>query len=141
MKLPKPFFGWYLVLGGIFVILIMGAGIVGYIANVFMDPMRDKHGARRFMIVGTIVIFFALIATSFIQQLYQWLIIRGLFQGVALVLAGNMVVSVTISKWFVKYRGRAIGLIALGLSFAGIIIPSLMTFVVDNYGWRFGWNF
>lgn len=173
MTLPKPFFGWYLVLGGIFVNLIMGAGIVGYIANVFMDPMReefgwtrtqfmlgftlsqismaftgliigrlvDKHGARRFMIAGTIVIFFALIATSFIQQLYQWLIIRGLFQGVALVLAGNMVVTVTISKWFVKYRGRAIGLIALGLSFAGIIIPNLMTFVVDNYGWRFGWNF
>ena len=44
MTLPKPFFGWYLVLGGIFVNLIMGAGIVGYIANVFVDPMREESG-------------------------------------------------------------------------------------------------
>ena len=169
----RPFFGWYLVFAGIFVNLMMGAGIVGYIANVFMDPMSnefgwsrtqfmlgftvsqvtmaftglivgrlvDRYGARRFMIAGTFLIVFALVSTSLIQSLYQWLIIRGIFQGVALVLAGSMVVTVTISKWFVRYRGRAIGLIALGLSFAGVIIPNLMTYIVDGYGWRFGWNF
>ncbi|MFB0900826.1 MAG: MFS transporter [Dehalococcoidia bacterium] len=153
--------------------LIMGAGIVGYIANVFMDPMSnefgwtrtqfmlgftisqfamaftglfvgrlvDQYGPRRFMIAGTILIFVSLLCTALVTELYQWLIIRGIFQGIALVLAGSMIVTVTISKWFVKYRGRAIGLIALGLSFAGIIIPNLMTFIVDTYGWRFGWNF
>jgi nitrate/nitrite transporter NarK len=47
---------------------------------------------------------------------------------------------VTLSKWFVERRGWAVGTAAMGVSFAGIALPWLMTMAVDAWGWRAGWR-
>jgi OFA family oxalate/formate antiporter-like MFS transporter len=52
---------------------------------------------------------------------------------------GNLVVNVTLSKWFVLNRGKAIAIAAMGVSLGGIIITPLATYLVDELGWRAAW--
>ena len=47
--------------------------------------------------------------------------------------------NVTLSKWFVEKRGRAIGIAAIGLSIGGVILPPTITPIIDAHGWRTGW--
>ena len=54
-------------------------------------------------------------------------------------MVGPLVVNVTLSKWFVVRRGWAITIGSMGVSLASLIMPVLMTRVVDAEGWRTGY--
>jgi len=47
---------------------------------------------------------------------------------------------VALSKWWVQRRGRMIGISAMGVSSAGVVLPLVLTPIVDDYGWRVGWR-
>jgi len=47
---------------------------------------------------------------------------------------------VTLGKWFVERRGRAVALAGMGISLAGIILPLTTTWMVDEFGWRTSWR-
>ena len=66
--------------------------------------------------------------------------LRGVFFIVGAAMMGSLVVNVTVSKWFVEKRGRVVGVAAMGVSFAGMVMPPLMTGFVDEFGWRAGWR-
>jgi OFA family oxalate/formate antiporter-like MFS transporter len=53
---------------------------------------------------------------------------------------GNLVVNVTLGKWFVEKRGRAIAVAGMGISLAGILLPPTVTWLVDQFGWRTAWE-
>ena len=55
-------------------------------------------------------------------------------------MVGNLVVNVTLSKWWVEKRGRMVGFAAMGVSGAGVLLPQVLTPVVDEWGWRVGWQ-
>jgi MFS family permease len=55
-------------------------------------------------------------------------------------MVGNLVVNVTLSKWFVEFRGRAVALAAMGVSFAGVLLTPLATWAIDIFGWRVAWQ-
>lgn len=100
----------------------------------------DRHGGRRLMTIGITVLATALFLLGFVQELWQWLLLNGLILTAGAAMVGNIVVNVTLSKWFVEKRGRVIGFAAMGVSFAGVVLPFLMTWVLDNWGWRTGWR-
>ena len=52
---------------------------------------------------------------------------------------GPVVVSSTLSKWFVRKRGWALAIGSSGVSLAGLITPLAMTAVVAWSGWRGGY--
>jgi MFS family permease len=55
-------------------------------------------------------------------------------------MVGNLVVNVTLGKWFVERRGRAVALAGMGISLSGIVLPILATYSVDAFGWRVSWQ-
>jgi MFS family permease len=46
-----------------------------------------------------------------------------------------------VSTHFDRYRGRALGLVATGVSIAALIVPLVLLPVLDQYGWRGGFVF
>ncbi len=150
----------------------MGAGLVGYIPGVFLEPMTeelgwtrtefiaafiggqavmafsglavggliDRHGGRPLVLAGGAATVITLLLTAEVQELWQWWLLRGLLQSAGIAVGGSLVVSVTLSKWFVTRRGRAIAIAAMGLSLAGVVVPNALTPVVDAFGWRAGWR-
>jgi len=55
-------------------------------------------------------------------------------------MVGNLVVNVTLSKWFVERRGGTIAMAAMGASLAVVVWPPLMTWIIDQSDWRGGWQ-
>ena len=115
--------------------------VVMAMTGFFIGSHVDRLGARKFMLAGVVVLAIALFSLSYITKLWQWIVLNGLVLTFGAALIGNLVVNVTLSKWFVDYRGRAISLAAMGISFAGVLLTPLATWVIDQYGWRSGWQF
>ena len=100
----------------------------------------DRYGARRLMLIGITLLAGSLFAMGSIDTLWQWIVLNGILATVGAGLMGNLVVNVTLAKWFVELRGRAIAFSAMGVSFAGVLLTPTMTMVIDTWGWRTGWH-
>ena len=116
-----------------------GITIFGITASL-MAPVfgwaSDRYGVRRvalFSLTGFAISFAALYFTpSSIAGFYAlWFV-------VGLVGIGSTPVtwSRAISMWFVQNRGLALGIMLLGTSAAGFIVPKVAGYVVQSVGWR-----
>lgn len=113
---------------------------VGAFAGFVIGTHVDRYGARRLMLIGVTVLCASLLALSWIETLWQWIVLNGVLVTVGAVLTGNLVVNVTLAKWFVELRGRAVAFAAMGVSFAGVALTPAATLAVDAWGWRAGWR-
>ena len=109
-------------------------------AGLFLGGLVDRGYARRMMFVGSGIIGTAVFATSYVDELWQFVALRGVMLVVGAAMVGNLVVNVTLSKWWVEKRGRMVGFAAMGVSGAGVLLPQVLTPVVDEWGWRVGWQ-
>lgn len=100
----------------------------------------DKVGGRPFIVLGSLVLSVSLYSLSGIQTLAEWLILNGLMLTVGAAMIGNLVINVTLSKWFVERRGRAVAIAGMGISLGGILLPPIATALVELFGWRTSWQ-
>lgn len=106
----------------------------------FIGTYVDRHGGRRPMTVGIFVLAAALFLCSYVHELWQWWVLNGLVLTAGASLIGNLVVNVTLSKWFVERRGRVSSTAAMGVSFAGVLLTPMAALLVDEVGWRMAWR-
>ena len=100
----------------------------------------DRIGPRIFMFVGMLLTAVALVLTSWVTSLWQWVLLNGLLLSIGAALIGNLVVNITLSKWFVSLRGRSIAIAAMGVSLAGVVLTPAVTLAIDLLGWRETWR-
>jgi MFS family permease len=82
----------------------------------------------------------ALFLAGSVDSLWQWVLLRGVMFTVGAALVGNLVVNVTMAKWWVTKRGRMIGFSSMGVSLAGMVFPLIATFLIDALGWQDAWR-
>ena len=111
-------------------------GLAGFVIGVYVD----RYGGRPLMLLGTVLLTLVLALHGQVTNLTQWILLNGVGLVLGCALIGNLVVNVTLSKWFVERRGQVIAWAAMGVSLAGIIITPLVTWTIDLYGWRTSWN-
>ena len=122
-----------------FTIATSGANALSGFAGVFVGPLVDRHGARPLMLAGAVALAGALMLSSQVTELWQFVGLQAFGVGMGLALVGPLTLNVTLSKWFVLRRGWAIALASTGISFASMTVPLLMTRIVDSWGWRDGY--
>lgn len=110
-------------------------GLIGFM----IGGLVDRYGGRWLMIFGAVVAGFSLIALSQVQELWQFYVIRSVVLVIGSACMGNLVVNVTLSKWFVRMRGTAIAIAAMGTSLGGVAMVPLVTVLVSKLGWREAW--
>jgi len=106
---------------------------------VFVGVRIDRFGGRPIMLLGTTVLSVALCLHSLVADLWVWWILNGVVLTMGCAMIGNLVVNVTLSKWFVVNRGKAIAFAAMGVSFGGVALTPLATWLIDVIGWREAW--
>lgn len=114
--------------------------VVMAFTGFFIGSLVDRKGARGFMLAGTAVLAISLFALSEVRALWHWVVLNGIALTIGAALMGNLVVNVTLAKWFVDFRGRAVAFAAMGISFAGVLLTPFATWAIDHYGWRFAWQ-
>lgn len=109
------------------------------LVGVFVGVRVDRYGGRPIMLLGGVVLSVSLCLHSWVQNLWQWWFLNGVMVTAGCAMLGNLVVNVTLSKWFVEQRGLAIAIAAMGISFGGLVLTPLATWLIDTIGWRESW--
>ncbi|MBI2863347.1 MAG: MFS transporter [Chloroflexi bacterium] len=102
----------------------------------FLGPLIDRRGARGLMIFGAAIAGAGFVALSFVQGLWGLYLVRGLVITVGYASAAGLTVNVAISNWFIRKRGKAVAMSVMGSSFAGAVLPTVGTYLILTYGWR-----
>ncbi len=101
-----------------------------------VGPLIDKYGPRVLMPIGAIIVGFAMLGVTQVNAIWQFYLLRGIVVAVGFTLMGGLVTNVSINKWFIRKRGRAIAIGRLGDNISNIIFVPLTVFVIATAGWR-----
>ena len=104
--------------------------------SFFVGPLIDKHGPRFLMPIGAIIVGLAMVATTYVDVIWQFWFLRGVVVAVGFTLMGHMVTNVTINKWFTRKRGRAIALAGVGSNLGNVIMTPVTVWILAFSGWR-----
>lgn len=166
---PRIYYGWWVVLIAFFTDFIQGTNAYAFpifykpmtqtlgwsrttvalaptlrtFANAFLSPwigrLVDRQGPKMIMLAGAMLMGITSVAMSGIHEVWQYFLVYSVIGSIALVAEGSLVTQATVSKWFVRKRGRAMAFVTLGVSAGGLAFTPLGTYIVVNYGWRTGY--
>lgn len=127
-------FGWSV--ASIAAAMTIGTVAAALIAPV-VGPLADRYGAR-WMLFGSIAVMIALLAAlAFIDELWQLWLLYGLGRAVGVGIV-DLVVVVAIANWFVRARGRAMGLTMIGTRAGMSLMPLMLAWTLGFGGLRAG---
>ena len=122
--------------------LIAGSVSAGALASLVLSPVVgwaiDRFGARRVLVVSVLVLGVAMISLA-------WATVPLTFY---LAFAAGRIVfhtsapigaSTVAARWFIRKRGRAIGIVFLFGAIGGVVFTMVASLVVESYGLKATW--
>ena len=94
----------------------------------------DRLGARVVLLAGVVVAAAGLLALSFVQNIWQFYAVM-LLSAAGIGAAGGQVGMTATTTWFRVRRTRALALMSIGGSLAGVLVV-LIALLVEALGWR-----
>ncbi len=104
-----------------------------------LGPWIDRHGGRGILVLGVLMEGTGLLLSSLVQSFWQFVLVRCSLVIAGEALLGSLVINVTIAQWFVRKRGRAMGIANLGTGLAKLGIPLIAASLFVLIGWRGTW--
>ncbi|MFC1870322.1 MFS transporter [Chloroflexota bacterium] len=161
------FYGWIIVCAS-FLVITTSFGVV-YSFGVFLNPLReyfgstsaaisgpysfmvitytssgifagwavDRYGPKITTMVGGLLLGSGLLLTSQVNTIWQLYVTFGLM-GVGWSGAYSPMMT-TISRWFTRRKGLALGIISAGTGAGPLISAPLATYLIATSGWRFAY--
>lgn len=113
---------------------------LGTVLGAFMAPvlgvMIDRFGARRLTILFAMIALVGYGLMSRVNQPWQYNIAVAIVYAMLVTGVGQMMSSININRWFVRRRGRAMGLVMMGASGGSVFFVPLCTWLIAAVGWR-----
>jgi len=112
------------------VTLIIGT-LIGFFGQLLYGTLVMRTGPRLLMTVGGVIAGAAFIALGHMHNLYAfYLTYVILFMGNGAL--GGIVANTAVNNWFVKKRGKALGLATAGVSLSGAVIPFIALLILER---------
>lgn len=115
------------------------AAVVGAIISPRLGNYLDRGSPRFVIMIGIFIVSGSYILLANVQTLWQFYLIVGVGMGAGMCCMGGLTWHRSVIYWFDHWRGRAIAFAVMGASLSGIMMPPLVTALVDAYGWRTGY--
>ena len=90
-----------------------------------VGKLLDQHSVKRILVWGGFVYSLSLMGLYFTVNYLSFIVVYALPIALGATLMGNLSTSKLVSSWFERQAGRALGIAAMGVSFAGFIFPNL----------------
>lgn len=116
---------------GAFSLMLLISGI----AAVPVGHWLDRHGARGLMTLGSCLAVLAIIAWAQVQTLLGFYLLWSAIGIITAMILYEPAFAVT-ATWFVRQRSQALTVLTLGGGLASVIFVPLITWLIDQYGWR-----
>jgi MFS family permease len=97
--------------------------------------LYDRWGARLLVPAGGLLLGAALALTGRVTTLWQYYLAFGVLGGAGIACI-QIPAAAIVSRWFVRSRGAAMGIISAGASASAIIFFPLNTYLIVVFGWR-----
>ena len=97
--------------------------------------LYDRWGARRLVPVGAAVLGAALALTAQSTTLWHYSLAFGVL-GAAGIAGIQIPAAAIVSRWFIRSRGAAMGVISAGAKTGVVIFYPLNTWLIITFGWR-----
>ena len=114
-------------------------GILGPLKGFLVQ----KLGPRRMVFAGLTIFGLGFVWFSQVRELWQ-LYLAFFILGLGSGMAGTLPMQTVINSWFIRYKSRAMSLLAEGLAIGGIAIPLLLAWSIGgtdpNISEHFGWS-
>lgn len=109
--------------------------IAAAVLHPFGGALLDRYSPRLVMMLSYGIIALALGFYPFINSLSHLMAVYIAF-GLGFGLAGIVANMLLVTRWFVRYRGVAVGILLMGASFGGAIFPLIVRQTLVENGWR-----
>ena len=90
-----------------------------------VGKLLDQHSVKRILIWGGFIYSLSLMGLYFTVNYLSFIVVYAIPIALGGTLMGNLSTSKLVSSWFEQQAGRALGIAAIGVSFAGFIFPNL----------------
>jgi len=108
--------------------------IEGGIASPLVGFATDRYGARRLLVLGSVLSGIGFILLGQIQTLWTFYVVF-VFLSVGSSLMFPVPGWTAVANWFVRKRGLALGALSGTMGIAGLVIY-LINWLIGLYGWR-----
>jgi sugar phosphate permease len=156
---PKLFYGWYLVAIAWLMLFLAGSSAT----SLFFKPILDEFGWERasLSLIGAICMLITAVLLPFLGRLvdhfgprvmvFSTLVLQilsntiyGVASNIVAVFFGRLLVefrpstptTVLINRWFVKARGRALGILSTSTPLGALVLSPLSQYLINTWGWR-----
>ena len=114
--------------------------LVAGVTAPFIGPLHDtKSGPRILMLGSAILLAFSLISLKYVHHLWEFYLLIGFLGGITQIGAGGMLTQSVLPKWFIRRRGRAMGIALMGSGFGPMLFPVTLQAVLTFVNWRDAW--
>ena len=121
---------------------VAGATSLGSVLGATLAPFSgqivDRFGARAILVLGGLIVALGCMYLSMTQTLFgfycAFTMIRIADQGLIQIGA-----TASVGKWFLRHRGRSVGLVFFGASGGVIVLAPVVQFIIANWDWRTAW--
>ena len=104
--------------------------------SMVVGRLVDRHGGRPVQIVGALVLATGFLLISTVASLPALYVCLAGPIALGSTCIGNLPNNAAVARWFVRRRGRALGLSTAGISAGGILFAPLAQYLVLHRGWR-----
>ncbi|TGD72517.1 MFS transporter [Mangrovimicrobium sediminis] len=119
-----------LMAGSTGMLLVMG------LLSPTLGRLLDRVSSRWILVVGSIVMGLGFLWVAFSSNV--WMVVASyiLLISVGAATLSLLATATLLTRWFVRYRGLAIGIAALGTQFGGFFYPPLFAATMEAHDWR-----
>ena len=96
----------------------------------------DRLSLRGLIIAGALCLAAGLLLAGRAGALWHLNLVYGTLIVAGLLLAGPLAGQTLAARWFVRRRGTALGVVTVGTSIGGFLLPPLVTWLHGSIGWR-----
>ncbi len=128
-------FGWSRsTISGVATVGAFSSGLLG----LALGAVMDRKGVRLLAALGVVVLGVSLAGLGLVTDVWSFYGVNVLARIASIGVIG-MALTVVMSNWFVRLRGRAMGATYLAGRLGGALLPLLALYLVANQGWRVAW--
>jgi MFS family permease len=109
--------------------------IVSCLVGVIAGRLNDRYGPRLILMISIIVMGVGYALMSTLDALWQLYIFYGVIVAIGASFGWVPAIS-TVSRWFTRKRGAALGATEAGIGIGSFIMPPLAQFLIIKFGWR-----
>ena len=111
------------------------------IISPFAARLLSEYSLRVMMLIGIASISLGLVIASQATSLWHLYLGFSVAVGIGVALTSNLACNMVLANWFVRRRGTALGISQAGITFSGVVLVPLATYLVTMYGWHVSFLF